>query len=178
MRFAADARSILQCCGVRLRRSDTDRVVERHDKDLSITDVPRVRRLGDRLDSLVDQLARDRDFNFDLGWQQSRRIFSAAIHFREPFLSPMPFHFRRRHSRHADPEKGFAHLVELERLDYGDDQLHADTLRRPSRRHAGFPAGRGAQFPAPGHAAGLGIKPRAISPWIGEFTTIPSRFAR
>src|SRR6202048_3706990 len=95
--------SILKCCSVRLRRSDAHRAVESHDKYLSISDVARVRGLGDRLDSLVDQLARHRDFNFDLG-QQSRRIFSAAIQFRKTLLPPVSLDFRSRHYGDDEPE--------------------------------------------------------------------------
>src|SRR3954469_13019266 len=96
---------------------NADRLFERTDKDLAVADLTGARGRHDRLDDAVDEIRRDRHFDFQL-WQEAHRVFSPAVDFRVPLLTPVAFDFGHREPVHADGGERVAHLVKLERLDY------------------------------------------------------------
>ena len=51
-------------------------------------------------------------------------VFGAAINLHVALLAAVAFDLGDGHAVNADTGEGVAHLVELERLDDGDDQLH------------------------------------------------------
>src|SRR6185437_16573316 len=72
---------------------------------------------------LFNLLAGDGDFDANL-WQEIHGVFRAAIDFHVPLLPPIAFHLAYGHAVNADGGEGVAHLVEFERLDDRDDELH------------------------------------------------------
>src|SRR5713101_8189235 len=165
------SKTALKCCDVGLARANAHGVVDAEDEDLAVPDVPCLGSRRDGLDGLVDQLARHRHLDLDLG-QESHCIFGAAIELRVTLLAPIPLHLGRRHSLHADRVESIADLLELEWLDDGYDDFHernpplmSSYVLAPRMRALG--SGRFLALPRRsslgGHAACLAIKPRASS---------------
>ena len=97
-------------------------------KIFAVTDLAGVGRFFDRFDDPIDQLVVDGGFDFDLG-QEVDDVFGAAIELGMSFLPPEPFHFSDGDPLHTDRGEGLADLVQLERLDDGGNQLHANPER-------------------------------------------------
>ena len=78
---------------------------------------------GDRFDHRCRHFRFDGDLDFELG-QEAHGVFGAAIDFRMPLLTPIPFDLRHGHSLDTQCGEGFPHLVQLERLNNRGDKLH------------------------------------------------------
>src|SRR5262249_60544693 len=77
-----------------------------------------------------------RHFDADLR-QEVHGVFGAAVDLGVPFLAAVTLDFARGHSLYADRDQCVAHILELEWLDNGDDELHefAPRTRTRYRRH-------------------------------------------
>jgi len=78
---------------------------------------------GDCLHHLVELLASDCDLEAQLG-QEIHRVFGAAINLHVTLLPSITLDLVHGHAVNAEAGEGVAHLVELERFDDHDDQLH------------------------------------------------------
>src|SRR5262249_28652896 len=105
----------------------TDDLVDGGDEDLPVADLPSPGAVGDRFHDRFGHLAAHRDFDFDLR-EKIHRVLRAAVDFRVPFLPAVTLDFADRHALHAKRRQRFANLIELERLDDGRDEFHADPL--------------------------------------------------
>src|SRR5688572_13976681 len=99
------------------------------DEDLSVTDLPRVRGLLDRLDDAIDQVVPDRGLDLDLG-QEVDDVLGTPVQLGVTFLAAEPLDLGDRDALDADRRQRLAHLVELERLDDCSDHLHGGSLVR------------------------------------------------
>src|SRR3954466_3492155 len=109
--------------GIGLAGADADGALERHDEDLAVADLAGPGRSGDRLDDAGDEVARDRDLDLELR-QEAHGVFGAAVDLGMPLLPAVALHFRDGQPVHAEAGQRVAHLLELERLDDGHDDLH------------------------------------------------------
>src|SRR5215471_10118575 len=98
-------------------------MVERGDENLSIADLPGPRPSRNGLNGTIHVLCRYGNFDAKLG-QEVHRVFGAAVDFRVPLLSPVAFDFRYGHSAYPEPAQRLPDFVELEWLDYRDDEFH------------------------------------------------------
>ena len=78
------------------------------------------------------KLCGDADFDAQF-WQQVHDVFGPAVDFRVALLAPVALDLGDGHSVHADAHERVAYLVELERFDDGDDELHWCPSRRMDR---------------------------------------------
>src|SRR5690606_32440730 len=96
------------------------------DEYLAIADLARLGRAGDRVDSLVHQVAADGDFDLDLG-KEGDGVLCAAINLRMPFLTAVALDLGDGQALNPHGGERFAHLVELERLDDCHHDFHQDS---------------------------------------------------
>src|SRR5215207_8409802 len=115
--------TVLQRVGVGLAGADAHRALDAGDENLAVADLPGLGGRGDRLDHPVDPVGRDRDLDLDLG-QEADGVFGAAIDFGMAFLAAVALDIADGEAGGPDVGEGVAHLLELERLDDGDDGLH------------------------------------------------------
>ena len=92
-------------------------------ENLAVADLAGLGRVADRLGDLVGLFLGDGDLDADLR-QEVHRVFGAAIDFGVALLPAVAFDLGDGHALDADAEQGVADLLELERLDDGNDQLH------------------------------------------------------
>src|SRR5215813_11928381 len=132
-----------QRVGVGLAGADADRVADVGDEDLSVADLPGLGGSRDRIDHLVDAIGRHRHLDLHLR-QEVHGVLGAAINFGVAFLAAIALHLGDGHAADAEPRERVAHVLELEWLDDGNDELHGTppgTLKRSRRTTEG--AGRG-----------------------------------
>src|ERR1044072_2546672 len=98
-------------------------MVDRIDEDLAVADLAGLGRCRDGLDCPVDEFRCNRDFDLELR-QEADCIFGAAIDFGVPLLAPVALHLGYGQPLNTDRRKGFADLIELERLDNGHHNFH------------------------------------------------------
>src|ERR1700751_3360122 len=115
-------------CGVGLAGADANRMVEVDDENLAVADLSGLGRRGDRIDGLVDLLGGDCDLDLDLG-QEAHRVFGAAIDFRVPLLSAVPFDFRHRETVNADGGQGVPDFFQFKWLDDRHNNFHGSYPR-------------------------------------------------
>src|SRR6202171_6790480 len=132
-------------------------LVDRIDEDFSVADLAGFGCAGDRSDHLLHLVGGDRDLDLQLR-QKVHGVFSAAINFRVPLLSSVAFDLGNGQSVNADAGEGVSHLLQLERLDNGHDDLHVAPVPAlalgAARPHLGVSdrvRGRGQAIPAPLH---------------------------
>src|SRR5690606_16616736 len=121
--------------GVDLAGADADDLVERDDEHLAVADLAGARGAGDGLERGVEHLVRHRGLDLELG-QEVDDVFGAAVQLGMALLPAEALDLGDGQARHAGIAEGFAHLVELERPDDGDDQFHGNScvLVRGSER--------------------------------------------
>src|ERR1043166_4144060 len=117
---------ILKRVRVGLAGADAQRVLDVDDEDLAVADLPGLCRGGDRLDHAVGAIVRDHDFDLDLG-QEVHRVLRAAVDLGVALLAAEALHLGNGQSRDAECGERVAHVLQLERLDDGGDQLHGDS---------------------------------------------------
>jgi hypothetical protein len=93
------------------------------DEDLAVTDLAGVGGLGDGLDHLIELVVGDGDFDLHLG-QEVDHVLGTAIQLGVAFLPAEALDLGDGDALHADLRERLAHVVQLERLDDGSDQLH------------------------------------------------------
>src|SRR5262249_48636918 len=108
---------------VGLAGANAQRVLERRDEHLAVTDLSGARRGAERLDDAFRLVGRDRDLDADFR-QEVHDVFGAAINLGMALLAAITFDLGHRHAADAETVERLAHLVELERLDDRDDELH------------------------------------------------------
>src|SRR5262249_15561166 len=126
---SADAIAPLQRVTVGLAGADAHCALDAGDKDLAVADLAGLGRVGDHLDHLVDLVVVDSDVDPDLG-QEVHGVFGAAINLLVALLAAVAFDLGDGHALDAVGGERVAHVVELERLDDGDDQFHGISVPR------------------------------------------------
>ena len=111
-------------CGARRKRNVFGRMLMLTEVSAPVADAPGVRRAADRLDSLLDHLVLDDQFDLHLG-QEVDDIFSAPVELGVALLPPEAPNLHDRHADDADLRERFLDVVQLERLDDGFHLLHA-----------------------------------------------------
>src|SRR5690606_7276175 len=91
-------------------------LLDRRDKYLAVADLAGERRLDDGVDGRIDHGRGQHDLDAYLG-QEVDDIFGAPIQLGMAFLAAEALDFSDGQAVHADVGQGFAHLVQLERLD-------------------------------------------------------------
>src|ERR1700682_6202209 len=109
--------------GIGFTRANADSLVDRIDEDFSVADLAGLGCSGDRSDHLLHLVGGDRDLDLQLR-QKVHGVFSAPINFRVPLLSSVAFDLGNGQPVNADAGEGVSHLLQLERLDDGHDDLH------------------------------------------------------
>src|SRR5205807_6724344 len=128
-----------KCVGAGLAGADADDLLEVEHEDLSVADLPGVGALLDRLDDAVEHVVLDGRLHLHLG-EEIDDVLGAAVELGVSLLAAKALHLGHRDALHADRRQGFAHLVELERLDdrryefHGFSPIRTSTTR--SRRGA------------------------------------------
>src|SRR5262245_33471699 len=171
----------LKCVHVGFAGPYSDGLLDRGNEDFPVADLSGLGGFLDGLDHLVDLIGRHRNLDADLG-QEIHSVFGAAIYFGVALLATVALDLARGHSVHADGNQLVAHLVELERLDDGDDQFHdfiPDKLW-PAPRRRKVPRRRGpAQYQKlgriPPRRGGIYRRCRRRPSWQTEATSAPSR---
>src|SRR5262249_10756994 len=113
----------LQCVAVGFAGANAHAVLDRAHEDLAVADLSGFCRGPDHLDHPIGAVGRDRDLDLDLG-QEIHRVFGTAIDLGVPLLSAVALHLAHRDAGDTEICQRLAHLVELERLDDGGDELH------------------------------------------------------
>src|SRR5215813_3308284 len=113
----------LQRVHVGLAGPDTHRLIDRGDEDLAVTDLAGLGGRNDGFDHGSHAIGRHRHFDADLR-QEVHGVFGAAVDFGVSFLAAVARDLARSHALHAERDQRVAHVLELERLDDGDDQFH------------------------------------------------------
>ena len=75
------------------------------------------------INGLLHEVVGHNRFNLKLG-EKVHDIFRAAVELRMPFLTTETFDFGNSKAVHARFGKCFTNIVELERLNHGNDLLH------------------------------------------------------
>src|SRR5260370_21113215 len=113
----------LQRVYVGLAGPDAYGLIDRGDEDLSVTDLPGLGCCNDGFDGGAHAIGRHRHLDANLG-QKVHDVFGAAVDFGVAFLAAIALDLARCHPVHADRDQRIAHVLELERLDDGDDHFH------------------------------------------------------
>src|SRR3954462_13121364 len=122
----------LQPVGISLVGADAQRVLDLDDENLAIADLAGLGGPGDRLDHAVGAVVSYHHLDLDLG-QEIHGVFGAPINLRMALLAPEALDLGDGQSRDSDLGERVAHVLELERLDDGGDQLHGRSLRPAAR---------------------------------------------
>jgi hypothetical protein len=85
--------------------SDADGVVNVRQENLSVANLPRLRRFKNGLNGLFGEVVRDYDLNFDLG-KQINLILISTVKLGVSLLPAVPAHFEDCHAFHADIMEG------------------------------------------------------------------------
>src|SRR5271170_7234953 len=73
--------------------ADADNFLDRHHKNLAVTDFARSGSLDDRVHGVVNLVLTQDDFNFDL-WQKIHGVFAPAVNLGLALLASKALHFR------------------------------------------------------------------------------------
>src|SRR5690606_3521555 len=138
------------------------------DEDLAVADLPGAGGLQDGLDDAVGILVRDGEL--DLGFRQEvHDVLGAAVELRVAALAAEALDLRHRDALYADVRKGFAHVVELERLDDRDDEFHGPLLQRMSKVLAMLKTSCSVDSPTRSSSATISVIPRSSSASVSEY---------
>ena len=113
----------LDCVGANFTGADADHLVDRGDEDLAVARLAGARRLMDRFDDRFDLTIVYYGFDFHLG-EEIDHVLGTAIELGMAFLATEAFHFGNGDAGYTGLRQCFAHVVELERPDYGCNQFH------------------------------------------------------
>src|SRR3954468_13372658 len=119
--------SFLQCVVVGLTGADAHGAIEVVDKDFAVADLAGLGGVTDRGHDLVFDAILDTDLDLELG-QEVHGVLGAAINLGMALLAAETFHLGHGHAVDAERGERVANLVELERLDDGDNELHGSPL--------------------------------------------------
>src|SRR3990167_1020860 len=110
----------LNCVGAGFAGTDADSLFQVDHEDLAVTDLAGVGRLGDGFNHAIQLVISNGHVDFHLR-QKVDHVFSATVQLGVALLPTEAFHFSDGDALHADLRQGFAHVVQLERLDDGSD---------------------------------------------------------
>src|SRR6266404_7637263 len=113
-------------------RSDTHRLFHLRNEDLSIPDLPRLRRAQDRFDGALRSIVWNDHLEFYFR-QEIDRVLGAAINFAVTFLAAKAFYFAESHSFHARCHERFFDRLSFKRLDDRLDFFHRAKLAARSK---------------------------------------------
>src|SRR5690606_27327389 len=99
--------------------------------DLAVADLAGARRLGDGVDDAVDLRVVDHHLDAGLGHEVDL-VLGAPVDLGVPALTAEAPSLDGGETGDADLAQRLLHVLELERLDDGDDELHGDSLLRPA----------------------------------------------
>jgi len=108
-------------------RSDTHRLFHLRNKDLSIPDLPRLRRAQDRFDGALRAIVRNNHLEFYFR-QKIDRVLGAAINFAVTLLAAKAFYLTESHSFYASCHQRFFDRLGFKRLDDRLDFFHRAKL--------------------------------------------------
>src|SRR3984893_16061518 len=111
-----------KCRNVGLAGANAHGLVDVEHKYLPVPDLPSLRGRSDGLDGVVDQLARHRYLDLDLR-QEGHCVFGPPIELAMAPLAPISLDLGHCHSRDAGRIESIADVLELKRLDDGNDDL-------------------------------------------------------
>src|SRR5262249_29108680 len=121
-------------CSQRVRaalpRADPHDRLDRDAPDLPVTDPAGLGRLDHHPDEVLDVLVVAEHLDPDLGHQVDL-VLRAAVDLGVAALPAVSGRFGHRHAVHPERLQCGLHVVELERLDHGRDELHVATSLRP-----------------------------------------------
>src|SRR5208337_671923 len=102
---------------------DANGVVDVRQKNLSVANLPRLRRFKNGLNRLFCEVVRNYHLNFDLG-KQIHRVLITTVKFGVSLLPAVPPHFQDRHAFHADIMQGFLDRIKPRGLNNRFDFFH------------------------------------------------------
>src|SRR5258708_4698568 len=150
----------LESVRARLAGADAQRLLDRRDEDLAVTDLAGVGGLLDRLDGALDLGVVDHDLDLHLG-QEAHQVLGAAIDLGLALLAAEALDLADGQARDAHAGQRIGPLVELERL---EDRRHDFHPTPPAfavyacRRAEKAPA----ETPRPGKKRTRGKRPRGF----------------
>ena len=97
-------------------------------EDLAVTNLAGASRAFDRFNCTLNDRVVNRCLDFCL-WQEVDHILGTAIQLGVTFLAPEPLDLGDGDALHTDGREGFAHFIELERLNDGSDEFHVSRVR-------------------------------------------------
>src|SRR5580693_9455240 len=109
-----------------LSRADAHRPFHWKDENLAVADLAGARRCPDRLDRRIDLIVADRNLEAHFR-HEGDVVFGAAIDLGVPLLPAIAIGLADGHSLDAQPIERRSHLVQFERLDDRQDELHDRT---------------------------------------------------
>src|SRR6185312_2586087 len=102
-------------------------LLHRDNEDLAVADLAGLGRAHDRLDRLAGHVVRHGDLDLHLG-QEVDGVLAAAVDLGVALLPAEALHLGDGHALDARLGERFLHLLQLERLDDGDDEFHGVRL--------------------------------------------------
>jgi hypothetical protein len=103
--------------------ADADGFFHVADEDFSVTDLTGIGGADDGIGDVTGAVVVDDDFDFHFG-EEIDRVFTAAIDFGMPFLTPESLDLGDGHALDTDAGEGFFDVFEFEWFDDGFDFLH------------------------------------------------------
>jgi hypothetical protein len=121
---------------------DPDRLLEREDEDLAVSDLTGAGALTEGADGGLDEVVGDRDLKPDL-LRQAHLHSGAAVGLDPVELAAVPLHATDRKTTHLCPVERLQNLVRPLGSDYADHEFHAASLSAslPNPQLLNCPAG-------------------------------------
>jgi len=131
----------LNCRFASLFSSNADDIVQRTDKDFSITNFAGFGSFDDCFDGALDGGVGQNNFEFDL-WEKVDGVFASAIDFRVSLLTAEALNFGDRHALDSQARKRFFNVFELERLNNGLNLFHVLLFANANTNNQRVPVNR------------------------------------
>src|SRR5579859_657371 len=120
-------RALLERVAVGFAGPNPQGVINRRHENLAIADLSSAGARGDHLNRLLGDVGRDRDLDPQFR-EKIHHIFGAAIDFGVALLAAVTLDLGDGHAVHADGGQRLPDLVQLERFDNGDNELHVQAF--------------------------------------------------
>src|SRR6516162_5809133 len=106
-------------------RPDSNNLINRYNKDSSVTNLFGTGRTNDGIHGPLNSRVGNHDFKFHF-WHENAVIFASRVGSRVPFLTPKPFDFGNSHPLDSDLGQGIPYFIHFEWLNDCLDLLHLD----------------------------------------------------